>query len=216
MVKEEKHIIEVCCTGNLGRSPMAEVIGNHTVVDMGLEGKIGFISSGILVDPKYDKNIPYCEVVSILDKASKNDLVEKIDVIEEKYNKDPDYREIIEKRARVALEIMRPIEAALRTAALYNKFNINLSDRKRCQTVVREDVSVILGMEERHVSFVKKMYEGGENTPTITTITRYAGFGGEIPVAFGKTNPKVYVDIGNKLEEIMPKVVLRFKEEKNL
>ena len=216
MIKEKKHIIEVCCTGNIGRSPMAELIGNHTVVDMGLEDKIGFISSGILVNPKYGENIPYDEVVFILNRASENNFLDETHVIEKEYNNNTNYQKIIREKFNVALKNMRFVEAALRNIALYNNFNIELSDWERCQTVVRDDVSVILGMDKGHVGFVEKIYEGRENKPTITTITQYAGIGGEIPAAFGKTNPKIYVDIGNKLEKIMPKVVSRFKEEKNL
>jgi len=205
------HIIEATCTKNNGRSPMVEVIGNQTVKDFGLENALHFISSGTRADPKYDKVLPYNKVVLVLDKASSHGLMKPVDVDKERYKSDSDYRAIIRNNVYMAFRIMRPIEAALRDAALHD---VGMKyDGKRTQTIVRDDVSLVLGMEQKHVDQINQIYEAEQNKPLFTTITGYAGVGGEIPDSVGNTDPSVYFGIRDRLCELMPKVVSRFKEE---
>ena len=205
------HIIEVTCTGNNGRSAMAEAIGNHTTKKLNLEDVLSFISSGTRAGPEYEKILPYSEVVSILSRASSHGLMKPAEVDRERYKQDSDYRVAIQDSVHMAFRIMRPIEAAFRDSALYN---IGMRyDGTRTQTVARDDVSVVLGMEQKHVDQIKKIYSASEHRPIISTITQYARYHGEIPDSIGSTDPTVYFTIRDKLLELMPKVVTRFREE---
>lgn len=205
------HIIEVTCTGNIGRSPMAEIIGNNTVKSFNLEDKLSFISSGTRAASEHDNILPYDKVVSYLNRASSHGLMKSVDVDREKYEQDSNYRITIQDKVHMASRIMRPIEAALRDSALYH---IGLKyDGKRTQTIPRHDVSLILGMEQKHVEQIKEIYFVSEHIPLITTIIDYAGDEGEILESIGNTNPAVYFKIRDRLCELMPKIVNRFREE---
>lgn len=214
MTAKKLHIIEVTCTGNNGRSPMAEVIGNHTAKDFNLEDMLSFISSGTRAGPEHDEVLPYNKVVSVLSKASSHGLMKPVDVDRDKYETDSDYRATIQYSVHMAFRIMRPIEVALRDAALYN---IGMRyDGKRTQTVARDDVSLVLGMEQKHVDHINQIYSVSKHKPLISTLIAYAGVDGEIPDSIGNTDPAVYFEIRERLCDVMPKVVDRFKEEHKL
>lgn len=210
-MNDQKHIIEVCCTGNSGRSTQAEVIGNYYANELNLDDVLLFISSGTRADPKYDNILPYEKVVSVLNSASSYGLMKQVDVDKDRYENDSGYRVAIQDEVHMAFKIMRPIEAALRNSALY-KMNMKY-DGTRTQTVLRNDVSLILGMTQKHVSQVNEIYSSFEQKPLITTITEYAGVSGEIPNALGNPNPIAYIKIRDKLLEVMPKVIERFGNE---
>src|SRR3989338_5854851 len=113
------YIIEAACTGNNSRSKMTEAIGNEKVADSGLEDKLIFISSGTRADPKHDLDIPYEKAESILSRASRHGLMNPINIDRARYETDSAYMDTIQREVRMALRIMRPIEASLRTAALH-------------------------------------------------------------------------------------------------
>jgi protein-tyrosine-phosphatase len=206
-----KYIIEVTCTGNNGRSPMAEVIGNHTAKELNLEEVLSFISSGTQAGLEHDGVFPYNKVVSVLSRASSHGLMRPVEVDFDKYEHDPWYRAAIQDRVHMAFRIMRPIETALRDSALYD---IGMKyDGIRTQTVARDDVSIVLGMEPTHVDQINEIYSGSEHKPFISTITQYAGDSGKISDSIGNTNPVTYFIIRDKLLEVMPKVVSRFKDD---
>lgn len=208
------HIIEVCCTGNNGRSPVGEVIGNLIVKELSLQNVISIISSGTRADRKYDYILPYNKCVSILNKASHNGLMRSVEVNKERYNTDPDYKVTIRDYVHMAFRIMRPIEAALRDSALYDigvKYEGN-----RTQTVINNDVSLVLGMAQENTEHVRQIYCSIEDTPVIETITDYAEVEGEISNYLGNTNPAVYLAIRERLFEIMPKVINRVRDEYKL
>jgi protein-tyrosine-phosphatase len=214
MNMKKLHIIEVVCTGNNGRSPMAEVIGNYFISSMGLENRLCFISSGTRADPGWDTYPSYSEVVSILNKASRHGLMKAVDVDEDKYKNDPAYRMIIQEKVHMAFRIMRPIEAALRDAALYD---IGLRyNGKRTQTRARDDISLVLGMESRHITHLNEIYSRASYKPPFNTLTKYGGIIGEIPDFIGNPHPSVCFKIKDILHEVMPKVINRFKKEYHL
>lgn len=215
MHNDKKIIIEFVCTGNNARSPMAEVIGNNYATDIGLENLLSFISSGTRVDTEYESFFSYERATLILNKASSHGLLKEIHVDKDRYENDNNYNSAIKNDIIMALRIMRPIEVALRDAALYN---INMKyDGAQTQTIARDDVSIILGMEKEHVRQVEKIYSAKgmatNNMPQITTIADYTGIDGEISDCIGNTNPTAYFKMRDSLQEIIPKVIDRIKKE---
>ena len=208
------YIIEVCCTGNLNRSAMEKVIGNKVVQDENLDDKIRFISSGTRADPQWDNVLPYKKVVSILGKAVKSGLMKETRIDKESYENDPGYRVAIQSQVHTALKMLRPIEEALRTAALY-QIGLEYNGR-RSQTVARDDVSLLLGNEKKHVEHAKAIYEGKEKQPEISHLNEYAGVPGEIADCLGNLDVNVYINARKEIEHIMPKVVDRFRQEHSL
>lgn len=206
-----EHIIEGVCTGNSGRSTQFEVIGNFFANELNLENELSFISSGTGAGPENDHDLPYNKVVSVLGHASKYGLIKPVQVDEQKYNDDADYRSVIQYKVHIAFGIMRPIEAALRDKAL---FDMGLKyDGTRTQTVPRSDVSVVLGMTSKHADQIRRIYLPFEQKPVISTVTEYAGVSGEIPDALGNPDPKAYFLIRDRLVDLVPRVIERFGNE---
>ena len=208
-----EYTLEVCCTGNNGRSPMAEAIGNWYLEQRRWQDTARFISSGTRADPQWDDILPYKKVVSVLAKASQNGIMEPVEVDEYRYETDKDYEAVIREKVKAVMKNMRSIESALRDAALHGR---DLKyDGTRSQTIVRDDVSIVLGMEKRHVEEVKQIYSGvdEEQKPQIITLADYVNADCEIPDSIGNTNPLVYRKIRDILLDMIPRAVLRFKEE---
>jgi protein-tyrosine-phosphatase len=209
-----RHTIEVCCTGNNGRSPMVEVIGNNEVLEKGLEDKIIFISSGTRADNTWDNAWNYEKANSMLRRASKGGLIDPGVIDEDRYNSETHYQMVVNDLAKKALYIMRPIESALRNAAL---LDIGLEYKGgRTQTIVRDYVSLVLGVTSKHVRHAKEIYQGEDKVPEIMQLNEYAGVRGEISDAFGKLDPDVYRAIRDEVQKIVPVVINRFVKEHDL
>ena len=176
-----------------------------------LEDTIRFISSGTRAGPEHDAHLPYDKVASIFRSASSHGLMKPASLDKDKYEHDPDYHAAMQERAHMAFRILRPIEAALRNSSLYD---VGLTcDEARVQTTARGDVSLVLGMEQKHVDQVNEIYSSGAKRPLITMVTEYAGVAGEIPDAIGNTDPHVYAAIRGRLIDLMPKVIDRYAKE---
>jgi hypothetical protein len=203
--------IEICCTGNSGRSPIAESIGNHCVKEQGLEEKILFISSGTRAAPEWDDCWPYDKAVEMINRAAGSGLVEDMVVDKDRYDADEGYKAAVSAHARKALHLMRPIEAALRNAALYQK-GMEYTG-KRTQLVPRKDVSLVLGVKEKHVSQIRDIYACIENPPEIALLNSYAGLEGETADYLGRLSIAPYLQVIEHCKKIMPKVIERFRGE---
>ena len=214
MVIKMTYIIEVCCTGNNGRSTMGKAIGNKDVSERGLEDIIKFISSGTRAGPKWDNVWTYEKAASMIRRAAKSGLVKGLEIDKERYSQDEDYRRAVQSHAKKALQIMRPIETALRTAALY-EIGLEFTG-ERTQTVSRDDVSLVLGVQQKHAEHVKEIYKDHPNPPQISSFNEYAGVSGEIPDGLGNLDVNVYKNIRDHLLETMPKVIDRFQKEHNI
>ena len=204
-------LIEVTCTGNNGRSVIAESVGNQRVKEQDLEGRILFISSGTRADSKHDEHWPYAKAVMMINKAAEAGLLEGMKVDEARYNSDEEYRIIASQYARKSLEILRPIEAAMRTAALF-RCGLEYSGT-RTQTAPRDDVSLILGINDSITKQIREIYKDIKNPPEIDNLSRYAGVEEELPDCLGKLNITPYLSLVEKCREIMPKVIERFRGE---
>lgn len=210
-----RHVIEACCTGNNGRSPMVEVIGNKEILTRGLEEKVIFISSGTRADHSWDNVWHYEKAKFVLQRAARSGLMIEPAVIDKgRYDEDTDYQISVNKYARKMIAILRPIETALRNAALLD-IGIEYKGGRR-QTRAGNNVSLVLGITNKHVRHVKEFYQGEEKIPEIMQLHEYAGIPGEIPDAFGQLDPGVYREIRDEILDLMPTVVERFKSDHNL
>jgi hypothetical protein len=206
--------IEICCTGNSGRSPIAEAVGNNYVKELGLEEKILFISSGTRAAPEWDDYWPYDKAAEMITRAAGSGLVKDMDVDKDRYDADEEYNAAVSSHARKALRLMRPIEVALRDAALYQ--NGLEYTGKRTQLVPRDDVFLVLGVKEKHVRQIREIYSGAENPPEIALLNRYAGLEGETADCLGRLSIMPYLKVVEHCKEIMPKVIERFRGEQGV
>ncbi len=203
--------IEAVCTGNNGRSPMLEAVGNREVARLGIEEKIGFISSGTEAAPEFDLKWNYRKAEMMITKASRSGLVKPLELDPERYNADPEYAAAVNSRALKAVQIMRSIETALREAALYDAEITNQSGRK--QTVPRDDVSLVLGFTSKHLAQAETIYSTGGFKPEIAQVHLYARTTDEPKDGLGSLDVQIYIRMRRQLEEIVPKVLERFRDE---
>ena len=206
-----KYHIEIVCSGNNGRSPMAEAIGNKEVREKRIKGLI-FTSSGTLVS---ESRMSYERASQILDKAEKIGFLEAVVVNQTKYEDDKDYRNAIEVQARNAKIMMWALEKKLRTSAL---MEIGISDEHvQRQITPSSEISLILGVEQSHADFARNIY-AAENIPApgIFQISEYAGVELDFPNPLGSAGIEVYRDIRDKLAITMHRVVERFRREHRL
>lgn len=217
--KNEKglYLIEFVCTGNNGRSPMAEAVGNYWLKKHGFKDTFGFISSGTKVDAGNESIMPYEKAKFLLEHIGKRiNLVNQDLYIDERlFNGNEGYREVISSKAKdLLVGILRLEDAKFRNQALFEKA-IKLPENPKHQTIPRSDVYLVLGMEHKHVTQVNQIYdEAGipENRrPLITTVSSYIGGHGFIDDMLGSEDIIPYRHLRDNLyHEIIPKIVTNF------
>ncbi len=199
--------IEYVCTGNGGRSPVAETIGKDYVKQLKLENKINIFSSGTAVDVT-EKDLFQLPINFLLEyieiglnsgtyheKAedlAKEIVANKQNIAIAVENKDTTSKEKIEH----CIRYLMADEVAKRNNVL---LEIGLVPRGHFhqQTKVRDDVNLILPMKQSNAKQVKNLYEkttlnpwrmrGKEilPNPSIVPICEYAGIDGAISDPFG-------------------------------
>ena len=207
------YLVELCCTGNNARSRMAESIGNRLALDEGLEQKIKFISSGILAVPPKIRSYEW--VAGVLEHASKIDIIGKQELDQGRYEKDENYQIELLGAANEARYRMMVIEERLAASAL-RELGLEIPSGRR-QTIVRDDVSLMLGMERKHVAYAKRIYRKHKKTtgksrhPMMMTLNRFTGIEGEIPELLGTIDINPYRELREELFKIMDHVIERLK-----
>lgn len=203
------YLIEICCTGNNGRSPMAEVVGNHYLQTCNLEDRICFISSGTEADARFDALWPLSKVAFVLSKASTAGLIPSGDLDAARYERDKSYRGLVQHHAIKALRMMRSIEGALRDAALCH---VGLEyTGQRTQTMPRSDVSLVLGITSKHADQARIIYSTRQQPPPAVQVGDYAGVQEEVPDCLGSLRTETYIGARQQLERILPTVVEKLR-----
>ena len=233
-----RHIlIEVCCTGGNGRSPMAAGIANK-ILDESKLRKIRFVSSGTRADTDKASEIlgkkvyrSYENVEYILGRAAENGFMEMPEISKEKYGSDRGYRNTITDYVENALGYLRPIESAFRQVAMHDtgiksELGGNWSDtwsgfqsRQTGWYHIDNSVTIlVLGVEDRHVEQAREIYEScyredRDCMPLFHQINEYAGLSGHVAQAIGSLDIRDYFDIRDQFLDIMPKVIKRFIQD---
>lgn len=188
--------IEYVCSGNGGRSPMAETIGKDYVQEKGLESRIKVYSSGSAVADVENLNFPMLELVGYIEIGLKSGTYKGKAAV-------GIAKEVVENREAIA-EAAENGDLAAKGKIVYlfqylmadelAKRNIVLLEQGLVpdghfhqQTVVRDDVELILPMKESNADKVKEIYQGSGRNPTIVPICEYAGIEGAISDPFGST-----------------------------
>ncbi len=212
-ITEIRFTIEICCTGDNGRSPIIETVGNRVVKDLKLDDKLAFISSGTRAAPKYDCNWSQNRFFKFYGFAEKAGIMALLDIDEERLNNDETYRRQNHEHVRQALLVMRSLEAAYRNLALFERYG-QIYDGTRDQTLPRNDVALVLGVTDEHADQIKMIYAAGNyTTDKIFQLNKYAGLEGSIAECLGDFRVAPYRDVIAQAEMIIPKVISRFRCE---
>jgi protein-tyrosine-phosphatase len=201
--------LEYVCTGNCGRSPMAEVIAQRHVNRLGLTGKINVSSSGSGIHDKTMKTG---------DARKEQQLgVIKLGLNYGIFNGDMDLeaRRVLNDDSQTEIDncfdYIVQTERILRDMALW-EVGLFAEGVYHQATDVHDDSRIILPMVSSNVEQVKTIYEGSGVLPYVVALNEFASLDGEIANPFCQHLP-VYRETREDLLRVVPMSVEKAIEE---
>ena len=194
----EVSLIEFVCTGNSGRSTVAELIANAYLKKNNKMPDIQAISSGSHVQALNVGKILYKAQVAIINKAlNRDDIYNPGDItnIEKslRHNDETSTNAILD-FYQLACRRFTEEEHKFRAEAL-KYFSIDgIIKPEPEQTIAQPDRIAVLSMAGTNNQAVKKIYDGTGYHPVIDTLGHFTGEE-EIPNAFGGTKEKYFTTI---------------------
>lgn len=110
-------------------------------------------------------------------------------------------------------EVFRPLDAALRDAALIYSGFPSIKDHERKPTKTHHS-GLILGMNETHADKIKKTYKGTGFSPTIDVLGVYSGIEINTEDNLGSTDIEKYKTMCKQMMIAVPIAIDRFLDEK--
>jgi protein-tyrosine-phosphatase len=172
---------EFVCSGNHGRSPLAECIAKQYLSKLEVRGYWA-ISSGTRVDEtrQYRKDgVVYEDEFArrLLKIAARRKLfgLDRCSDILSKENSGSDETSFIRNSANRVLALFEEEEEMYRNEAMIRLHISTLLKLFPEQTKVNGDSVLIRGMGQEHVREIKKIFENSEFKPMIETLEKYAG-----------------------------------------
>lgn len=233
------YTIEFCCTGNRGRSTVAEVIGNWYLQGRNLEVKINVISSGTEVEKhsRTDLSIEraielmgwsleflaspvgqeYGKVLSPQEVKEMEHAVTNQNTYLGLYKQDPKLVEL-EKLRTLAIkgrEMLRRKESDFRNRALGEVLPYFCPDLIGApkQMVANPETSLVLGMEQKHVGTANEIYIACPSTK-IATLPGYCHYPSiEIPDLIRSTDINMYRANVETLRWMVPSAIDIFMQD---
>ena len=203
-----KKLIEMVCTGNNGRSPVAELIARNYLESVGATTDYDSISSGTMVDIIKAGRFPIKVMTPIIDIAKGRRIYDsseltKLDdalrsgdskTVEGYFNKATQIFSEEESRER---------EVVLRELSIYGEVKGGKE-----QTMPRPDVVAILPMDRKNYDGVLKIYHSSGFSPVISVLSVLATGdpNSEVANAFGQSSDVYRQNIEQLVDEV-PKAV---------
>jgi|SRR3989344_2061461 len=188
----EKRLLEFVCTGNNGRSPIAELIARNHLAQIKADSNYSAISSGLKVD--YTNQFL---AGNVRDDSNMTKLV--IDAGRQSQLYTPEDIARIDRALRegnndVLLQYAISVSSQLMTAERKHMRELLVEmgipgevKPGRDQTIVRPDAIVVLAMDKKGKSGVESIYMTVPRAPVIDILPHYATGGNhEVVNAFGK------------------------------
>lgn len=206
--------IEFVCTGNGGRSPMAETIAKDYVKEIGLEDRVKIYSSGSAVADVMNLNYPMKELIGYVEIALNSGTYQgkAAPVAQEVVDHKEAVAQAAESGDREAkdkieycLHYLMADEVAKRNMVLLEQ-GLVPEGHFHEQTAVRSGVDLILPMKESNAKKVREIYAGSDREPQIETLCSYAGVEGAISDPFGG-DMKVWRQTRDKIAEAVVKSI---------
>ena len=196
--------IEYVCTGNQGRSPVAELIARNQLRKRDALADFDASSSGTLVSAIKANSMPEAFMIQMIGVAkTRGDIytpveVQDIDAALRDKNSAAIKHYFGKATARFIAE-----ERQFRGEVL-PMFGIEgqLKDMQE-QTIVRPNAAAVLSMAEGNNKQVAAIYAATDVKPVIDTVARYVDQGVDIPNAFGLPQER-YVATVEKLMQVVP------------
>ncbi len=211
----DKLTLEYVCTGNNGRSPMAEAIANDYVHRQGLADRVNVYSSGSGLNPMFKKegDEDIQSQLSVIHMATANG------VYQESWRRDQALS-VLQQRADDPIGLMRElVHYAVRAEAIFRDQSLMevglVADREYHKPTRPNGIDVhhvILPMTKSNADQVREVYAGSEFRPKITLLNEYAGMSGDVPNPFCQLLP-AYRQTRDHLLVAVPKTIDRALKE---
>ncbi len=187
-----KKLIEFVCTGNNGRSPVAELLARNHLVQIGASEEYDAASSGLMVD--YTRRFVAGQVTddpkmvgAIISIARDNMFYSPAEIFTiSKALREGDNAVLLKYAVSTSTKLMDAERECM--YGLLAKMGIPGQVKSgKDQTIARPDTKVVLAMDKKGLESVGKIYAANSHTPVIDTLPRYAtGDDREVANAFGK------------------------------
>ena len=210
--------IEFVCSGNHGRSVIAEALAD---IELARQGNRYYKarSSGTIVNELnfcrkrkngFDENFARKLVTIGLERGMYDGAAKEIIGLN-KLSKEQ--KKLIQQYASQALTLFEEEEAVYRIEALkISGIDVELKQFSE-QTIVRPDSALILGMGQEHFDSVVKIYNAKEMSPRVDTLERYAGYEQTgFKGAFGRGLDN-YIKMVRRMNFCVASAINRFLEE---
>lgn len=204
--------IEYVCTGNNGRSPMAEAIGRDYVARLGLDDKISVTSSGSGVHPLFQKHGDKLRTqnLSIINLGLNNGVFAgRIKECAERILEQPEKAD--QRSIDQCVAYLVRAEAIFRDAALL-EIGLQATYCYHKPTTPSETVNLILPMTHGNKDQVLMIYNGTSFEPLIVALNEYAGLQGDISNPFCQLLP-AYHQTRDHFSKAVPKTIDRAMAE---
>ncbi|MBW2981507.1 hypothetical protein KY343_01375 [Candidatus Woesearchaeota archaeon] len=203
-------IIELVCTGNHGRSPVAELIAQYYLGEIGAFGEYKATSSGTSVDLIEKGQVPAKAMAGIIGIGKERELysADELKEIDQAIRDGRD--EILRQYFLRASDLFSKEEHDYRTEAI-KYFGIEgVVKEKSEQTIVRPDAVAVLSMAESNNRQVQKIYNNSDCNPVINVLSRFATGNPDaaLPDAFGKGKDEYFKTV-ELLREHVPMAIDR-------
>ena len=203
-----KKLIEMVCTGNNGRSPVAELIVRNYLESVGATADYDSISSGTMVDMIKSGGFPIKVMSPIIDMAKGREVY----TAKELARLDSALREgdaqTVEGYFNKAAKIFSEEEARERGLILGELGISGDVKNGKDQTIPRSDAIVVLPMDRKNYEGVLSIYQNSGFSPVISVMSVLAtgNLNSEVANAFGQGSD-VYRQRIEQLVDEVPKAV---------
>ena len=217
----KRYVIEVICSGNTARSPIAEVLGNNYLGGKNLADSIEVTSSGTKVNTEVNFKWTYKFIstaygfpsnpFSADDKSIAENMFTDKNSSEMKFSSDPVYRSELKALASRSARFLVESEARFRDETLA-KIGLRYNGQRK-QTTYNPQTNLVLGMRGHHRDFAKNLYLKHPDV-TIDTLSNYVGFGDvEVKGYFGISDAAVYDDLREIIDLYMKMAIEKFIDQ---
>ncbi|MFH1276044.1 MAG: hypothetical protein ABIH82_02955 [Candidatus Woesearchaeota archaeon] len=206
-------LIEMVCTGNQGRSPVAELVANNYIREIGLQDEYQVISSGTMVDKIEAGDVSQGFMKHVVGIAQdRNDIYTPQQIAELDSALRAGNTEVLRRYFNKASDKFVKEERSDRKYVLPQLGIEGKVKHVQEQTVVRPDTVAVLSMAKSNDAQVRDLYADSSFSPVIDVLSKYATGveGAEVPNAFGKgteTYVKAIITIKEQVPMAIDKVI---------
>jgi hypothetical protein len=211
-------VIEMVCTGNSGRSPVAELLGQNYINSRGFNHALGVRSSGTMVNKILSGGkMPMQAMIPILDTGVSRGMYNSEELAKIRAAvRIGDADGVRDYFARAAVKFEEE-EVQFRNEAIHSYGIRGEVKSGRDQTIARPDTVAVLAIDRKNYDTVKKIYDNSGYTPIIDVMSRVATGNpdAEVRNAFG-LGKEAYFERFIQLWQEVPEAVAKIAKNESI